>query len=465
MDFSFSLNQGLIIWVVAIVVIILIQRTRSFPSTGLVYAYLANLWLIHWPGALLYALPWYWTQNIELVKAGFNQSVYGIVAFMVGVVCVRLFWQSSPHNIASVRPPQLTTPVLKIADSNHKLPVRYIIAGLISSLVLARIIGRIPTISAVVAMAGNLTVLGLCLACWQAWQSRNYQALTRWVVAAFAVPLITIVFQGFLGFGTVALINVLAFVAAFMRLRPRLLLVGMLIAYLGLSFYLAYIRDRSEIRMLVWGGQSLSTRVSRVYQTATSIEWFDPWNLEHLRAIDDRLNQNWLVGASVVYLSSGFQEYARGATLQDGAIAIVPRILWPEKPVRAGGNALVTAYTGIPFADGTSVGIGQVMEFYINFGTTSVIVGFLVFGILIAFFDLKAARYLHQEDFQRFTFWFLPGLGFMAAGDSLVVVIASIGAGFLTAFLVNRGVHIWHSHRRSTLRHGGHIAHPRNIGS
>ncbi len=463
MEIPLSLNQGLIIWVVAIIVIIRIQRTRTFPSTGLVYAYLVNLWLIHWPGALLYALPWYWNQNIDLVKAGFNQSVYGIVAFTVGVVCVRLFWQSFSRKRSG--PLQLSAPELKVADLDRNLPVIYIIVGLISSLVLSRLIGRIPTVSAVVATMGQLTVTGLCLACWQAWRDRNYRAFTRWSLAAFAFPLITIVFQGFLSFGTMALINVLAFIATFVRWRPRTLLTGMLIAYLGLSFYAAYMRDRTAIRMVIWGGQSLQTRVSRVYQTATSLEWFDPWNVEHLRLIDIRLNQNMLVGASVVYLSSGFQEYARGATLQDAAIAIVPRILWPEKPVRAGGNALVTAYTGIPFAAGTSVGIGQVMEFYINFGTTSVIFGFLIFGIFIAFFDLKAAHYLYQGDFQRFTFWFLPGLGFMAAGDSLVVVIASVGAGFLTAFLVNRGIRIWRSHRRSTLRRGGYIAHPRNTGS
>ncbi len=465
MDFSLSLNQGLIIWVVAISIIILVQRTRTFLSTGLVYAYLANLWLIHWPAALLYALPWYWNQNSDVVKAGFNQSVYGVTAFMVGVVCVRLFGQSSGRKINRVGSPQLSVSMLKTPEPDYKLSIIYIIAGLISSLILLRIIGHFPTINAVVAVAGQLTVVGLCLACWQAWRDRNYRAFTRWSLAAFAFPLITIVFQGFLSFGTMALINVLAFIATFVRWRPRTLLTGMLIAYLGLSFYAAYMRDRTAIRMVIWGGQSLETRVSRVYQTATSLEWFDLWNLEHLRLIDNRLNQNILVGASVVYLSSGFQEYARGATLQDAAISIIPRVLWPEKPVRAGGNALVTAYTGIPFAAGTSVGIGQVMEFYINFGTTSVIFGFLIFGIFIAFFDLKAAHYLYQGDFQRFTFWFLPGLGFMAAGDSLVVVIASVGAGFLTAFLVNRGIRIWRSHRRSTLRRGGYIAHPRNTGS
>ena len=48
-----------------------------------------------------------------------------------------------------------------------------------------------------------------------------------------------------------------------------------------------------------------------------------------------------------------------------------------------GGGTIVQDFTGIEFADGTSVGAGQVLEFYVNFGTWGVIGGFLLFGWLI----------------------------------------------------------------------------------
>ncbi len=47
----------------------------------------------------------------------------------------------------------------------------------------------------------------------------------------------------------------------------------------------------------------------------------------------------------------------------------IPRALWPNKPVVGGSGDLVSTYTGIRFADGTSVGIGQVLESFVNFGT------------------------------------------------------------------------------------------------
>ena len=89
------------------------------------------------------------------------------------------------------------------------------------------------------------------------------------------------------------------------------------------------------------------------------------------------MNQNQLVGAAVQYLESGYAPFATGDTLIQSALAIIPRAIWPDKPVFAGSPGLVTQYTGIQFAAGTSVGVGQVLEFYINFGSPGVVGGFL----------------------------------------------------------------------------------------
>jgi hypothetical protein len=449
MEYTLDLRTGLVIWLVAITIIVIVQRIRPFSSVGLIYTYIVGLWLIHWPAALLYTLPWYWNEDIKIVEAGFTQSVYGIVAFAVGVLCVSWFQRLSTNTTQVLPSSELAS---SPAEPDRRLPIIYIIIGLLSSLVLSRLIGHLPTFNAIISMAGQLLVVGLALACWQSWKTGDSHGFTRWLLAAFLLPFMTIILQGFLGFGVFALISVLAFVASFVRFRPRVIFIGMLLAYVSLSFYIGYMRDRNEIRLVVWGGQSLEQRIARVYQTTTSLEWFNLQNREHLLLIDERLNQNVLAGSAVVYLSSGYQEYAHGATLWNAAIAIVPRIIWPDKPIVAGGNALVTAYTGIPFAVGTSVGIGQVMEFYINFGLVSVIAGFFVLGMLITVFDTRAARHLYRGDLQRFTFWFLPGLGFMAAGDSLMVMVANVAAGFVAALLVNRAISFWRSQHSNRLQ-------------
>ena len=61
-------------------------------------------------------------------------------------------------------------------------------------------------------------------------------------------------------------------------------------------------------------------------------------------------------------------------------MGLVPRALWPDKPAVGGGGSLVTEYTGIPFEEGTSVGAGQVLEFYVNFGIPGVLAGFAGLG-------------------------------------------------------------------------------------
>ncbi len=422
----------------AIGVIVIIQRTRKAPESGLVYAYLVGIWLIHWPAAFLYTLPWYWNWDVNIVAAGFSQSTYGILGFAFGIFCLRVFLSGSRFASVSTaaNPPQQRID----RGLDMRLPLFYITLGLFSTLVLAQTIGRIATINALVAATSQLIVVGLSLACWQAWQKQRYAAFIRWLVVALTLPFFTITIQGFLGFGVFAMVSVLAFVAHFVRLRPLVILLGLLFVYLSVSFYVSYMRDRSTIRMIVWNNNSLANRMAQVYDTTTNIEWFDPRNIEHLRRIDERLNQNVLVGSSVAYISSGYQQFAQGRTFRGALLAVVPRILWPDKPNFAGGTAIVTAYTGMVFASGTSVGLGQVLEFYINFGTISVVIGFMILGMLIAGFDLLAARYLYRGDLAGFTFWFLPGLGLLVAGNSLGVMVPNVVAGFAVAILLNRGL-------------------------
>jgi hypothetical protein len=232
-----------------------------------------------------------------------------------------------------------------------------------------------------------------------------------------------------------------------------------LIAYLGFSAYVTYMRDRSEIRRVVWGGESVTERVSSVLATVRAPELFDPTNVQHLQRIDLRLNQNYLVGASVELLAAGAREYAYGETVWQALTSFVPRALWPGKPVYAGSPGVVAHYTGMTFAAGTSVGVGQVMEFYINFGTLGVLAGFIVLGTLIGLVDAWAAQRLWAGDWMHFAMWFLAGIGFIQAGGSLVEVVSTVSAGMLAALLVNRHViPAWHRWQRAgTDQHVGTV--------
>jgi hypothetical protein len=430
MTSDWLLGGETLIWLIAIGLIAVTQEKRRTGGVGLVLAYTISLWLIHWPGAAIYLLPWYSNLSPTLVESGFRQSAYAVLAFAVGsVVLGSAIIRLLPTDARPEAPPRLPPARLEIV---------YLVWGLVSYVVLIPLVGQTPTARAIVVAGWSVLVTGLGLRCWREWSQERPLAVLGALVLAGCLPFVTIVSQGYLGYGTVALVAVLSFVKTF-RVWPRwsFLAAGLLFAYLGLSFYGSYIRDRSEIREAVWGGDSLTERIDRVYLTVRNLEWFDPYDNIHLERIDERLNQNALVGAAIDYLESGATDFATGETLWQAATALVPRAIWPNKPVVAGSADLVSRYTGLSFDEDTSVGVGQIMEFYINFGTIGVVLGFLALGGLITVVDSMARRRLAAGNWQGFALWYVPGLSLLQAGGSLVDVVGSGGAALINVLLVN----------------------------
>ena len=103
---------------------------------------------------------------------------------------------------------------------------------------------------------------------------------------------------------------------------------------------------------------------------------------------------------------------------------------------------MVSDFTGLEFAEGTSIGAGQVFEFYVNFGSLGVIGGFLLYGWLIGRIDLSVIKYLRQGNQRRFLLWFLPGLALLAAGGNLLeIVVGTVGSaitGYSIGYLLPR---------------------------
>src|SRR5437762_3028644 len=147
------LSTLLLIWLGAIAALTTARSWRRIPGTGLVLAYVLNLWLIHWVAPALYLLPWYRNLDPWAVEAG------------------------------------------------------------------------------------------LALCCWLAWRSGSKGKLIIWLTVTALLPFITIVTRGFIGYGAVAALTVLIFVSG--HVKPRLLVVvaGVIIAYVGFSVFVTYMRD------------------------------------------------------------------------------------------------------------------------------------------------------------------------------------------------------------------------------
>jgi hypothetical protein len=188
---------------------------------------------------------------------------------------------------------------------------------------------------------------------------------------------------------------------------------------------------------VVWGGATFEDRWDQLSTTIRTTEWFDPTQQAHLDRIRVRLDQDFFVGAAAVNLEDGNVEFARGATIVAAVLAIIPRAIWPDKPVVAGSGDIVSEYTGIRFTEGTSVGVGQVLELYINFGRAGVIGGFVLIGLLVTSIDRTAAAHLARGDAQRFLVWYLPGLSLLQIGGAFTEVVATAGASFALVQIVN----------------------------
>jgi hypothetical protein len=414
------------VWIGVLVLLPLVRGRRHREGSGLLYAYLLNLWAIHWLGALVYTLPWFRRGDVDIVELGFWQTTYGVVGFALGSLVLAPMLEPSESPMV---------PAGDSANQSSGVGTYYLVLGGLAYVFLSQL--RLPTLGAIVAAAQQLLVVGLCLKCWWAWQAGRSGRLAGWLGAALLLPMFTVVQVGFLSYGAVAALILYVFVGSFFRPRWKVAAVALVIAYVGLSFYVSYMRDRGDIRETVWGGRPLEERVQQVFATVEGIEWFDPTDPRHLGAIDSRLNQNRLVGLAVDLLSRT-GAYAYGDTLVDGLLALVPRAAWPGKPVFAGSGDLVTQFTGLRVREGTSIGIGTVLELHANFGTAGVVIGFLLLGTLVTLIDAAAHRDLVVGRWEGFTFWYLVGMSFLQVGGALVEVAGTAGASVVAALGVNQ---------------------------
>lgn len=422
----------LAIWAVAFAVLIKSNSRQKGPAGFLTYAYVIGFAISHWFGGLVHALPWKEFLDSTNTVLGFTESTYALVFFVLGAMLIR----------AQSRVPQsppASSPELRQNDhvlTGHRIAWIYLNIGAAAWLLSYTGAAAVPSFGAVISAGKQMVLVGICLKCWLAWHYSR-PLFVRWMALALIFPFITVIFQGFLGYGIAAIIIILSFGGMFYKPRWHIAAGGLAAIYAGLSLWVAYLDHRDNIRAVVWGGESFDARVNTVTDMLQAIKPYDFGDPHHLWAIDIRLNQNELVGAAVNYTPS-VRDFAHGETIYYALVALVPRIIWPSKPVTAGSMGLVSEYTGIQFAEGTSVGLGQVLEFYINFGRPGVIIGFFLLGLFIRYADVRLARCLVTGDWQGFGLWFLVGVSALQSGGSLLEITSTMAASAIAALLIAR---------------------------
>jgi hypothetical protein len=95
---------------------------------------------------------------------------------------------------------------------------------------------------------------------------------------------------------------------------------------------------------------------------------------------------------------------------------------------------MVAKMTGLRLNPNTSFGVGNVMEFQVNFGILGIVVGFLLLGWAIGMLDFKAAVANGRGDLGKAILFFLPCVAMIQPNGSIVEITGGSAAALVAAF-------------------------------
>ena len=416
----------LLVWAALFVVLIVFAIGRRGRSGALTLAYFLGLSLIHVPGVLPFIGSEPFLADRTVTRIGFETTLLGMAAFVAGAIVARRNLGFARRSAANAR---------RRGRVFEHLGWRTFAFGAIAYFLFLPLSRYLPSVTSFISAVATLLIIGIWLALYGAVEAGDNRRLLAILALLPLLPLATLVTGGFLGYGVYWIIGIVALLFTITRRRAWFYLAAPFVLYFGLSLAVTYLAQRAGIREVVWQERaSLLDRLDRASRIVTDFEWLDLSSPAQDVALDSRLNQNRLVGAAIEYHEAGFAHYAYGATVP--LWALIPRAVWPEKPAVGGGGEVVSEFTGVGFAPGTSIGAGQVLEFYVNFGIAGVLVGFLGLGYLLMRLDRGIMRALAAGDSRALLLRAMPGLTLLQPGGNLLEILVAFVAAFVAAHLV-----------------------------
>jgi hypothetical protein len=420
----------LAIWLALLALCLSLVRTQRREGT-LLLAYLLGLSLIHVPGAVNFAGDVPRLQGVAESTVGFRATVIGMGALLAGAIAVRL---ALPSRAEPVR----RDDSIQLWQFGQVL----LMTGVVTSFALLPLAGLIPSATALTSAVGLLLIIGYWMVLKSAMNRQRKSHIAALLLLLPGLPFATLLFGGFAGFGIMWMIMVVSFYFCTARKVAALVILSPLAAWFGVSLAVSYFEHRKSIRDAVWVQQSaFDVRVERISKIVEGLEPYDFNNPRHVHLIDSRLNQNYLVGRAIERHQAGLVRHFNGSTVQP--LALIPRALWPDKPDVGGGGELVSEVTGMTFDSSTSVGAGQPLEFYANFGWDGLVIAFGLLGGLLAWCDRGLADGFRSANVRKVLVYGLPGIALIQPGGNLIEIIVAVIASMIIARLAYRALSRW----------------------
>jgi hypothetical protein len=398
---------------------------KDSVSLGLPFAYLSLLLLNHLPGAFVQLVDDQFMGHRHEIEIGIRLTAIGAVCFVLGV------WLARARTAEARANPVQRTSVTWFEEDR---PYWWfcVLGGWLFSFGLTPL-RHLPSIGAVVYNGGAIWMLGVLLGLRAAVRRRDTKWIAIWVGALAVYPALILVTIGFLSYGAAAVIIVVSALAISGRSYWRVVITIVLTIYVGLSIFSNYFQARDNIRNVISSGASTERRIDAIAKVFTEFKFFDGSDELVLVGFDLRLNQNYFIGLAAENIDNGSVKYLYGKSVTDAMLALIPRAIWPEKTVFGGSPEIVVNMTGLWLNPDTSWGVGNVMEFYINFGIPGLIIGFLGLGWLLGRFDHRAALAETRRDYGTTMLFFLPGVALVQPIGSMVELSGSMAAAWVAA--------------------------------
>lgn len=429
------------------IVVFTIRRTvqADGPGIGLPTAFLLSMSFLYC-GAFIYIIPGYthlrgdgllslgfasWNFTEQTVLQGALLALLGTLGFAIGAVFLvprfRLKRPGPPREVV----------IERIRLARKPLMISLGVLTIAGFAITASGI-KAPLVDAISLTLRSMAVIIVCLgATFAIFIDRKSPKL--WISLGVLIPLIYLVVWGFTSYGFIALTVCIGFWLAVVSRRrvsiKGMVVIGGLATYGLLMLFVAWMSYREEIRSAIWGGASLTERVSVVADGVQHTRILLPTDFESLDWLNLRLNQGLLVGKAIEMHAAVPELRLYGETIVLSAAAVVPRFLWPEKPTM-GQSAFVAENTGLTFARSANFGSGAVFEFFVNFGWAGVFVGFMALGYIVRRIDRSAGRALAEGRLIDCARSFLVGLALIAPLTTIFFMVN----GALVSWFVMTGL-------------------------